>query len=193
MNNQAENRTRKSNRLMLLLIAGTFVLPIVLAWLLTSGLFGWRPLELVNHGTLLNPPIDITQAPHAAASDPLRELPPADWAVVYVDDRPCDDACRTLLAELSAIRLVIGQQGTRVSVFGLFASEPPPMPERRLVDVALVAAIREELGRRPGQPGLPFVGFIDWRSQLMMHFAPDAPPKDIKSDLKRLLSASAIK
>lgn len=193
MNTQAENRARKSNRLMLLLIAGAFVLPIVVAWLLASGLLGWRPLELVNHGALLNPPIDVTQVPHDAASNPLRELPPADWAVVYVDDRPCDDACRKLLAELSAIRLVIGQQGTRVSVFGLFSNEPPSMPERTLVDAALVAAIREDLGRRPEQPGLPFIGFIDWRSQLMMHFAPDAPLKDIKSDLKRLLSASAIK
>lgn len=193
MTTPEENRARRGNRLMLILIAGVFVLPIVIAWLLTAGLLDWQPATLVNHGTLLEPPIDIGRLEGSAGSAPLRELAPADWAVVYVADGACDEACRTVLAELSAIRLVIGQQGTRVSVFGLFAAAQPATPERQLVDASLVAGLRAELAGRDPQPTLPLVGFVDWRGQLMMHFAPSAPPKDIKSDLKRLLSASAIK
>lgn len=193
MNNKTESSARASNRLVLLMIAGVFVLPIVIAWLLAAGVFDWRPQGLLNHGTLFDPPIDLHRVESTAASAPLRELPAADWAVVFISDRPCDDACRTVLTELSAIRLVIGKNGTRVSVFGVFDEMQAATEERLLVDAALVAGIREHLAAQAGKPALPLVGFIDWRGQLMMHFPPSARPQDIKSDLKRLLSASAIK
>lgn len=193
MNDKNASSAQASNRLVLLMIAGVFVLPIIIAWLLAAGVFEWRPQGLLNHGTLFEPPIDLHRIESGPASAPLRELPPADWAVVFVSDGPCDDACRAVLAELSAIRLVIGKNGTRVSVFGVFESAQPKTGERQLVDPALVAGIRAGLAAQAGQPKLPLVGFVDWRGQLMMHFPPEAPPQDIKSDLKRLLSASAIK
>ncbi len=193
MNDNNASSARASNRLVLLMIAGVFVLPIVIAWLLAAGVFDWRPQGLLNHGTLLEPPIDLHRVEATPASAPLRELPPADWAIVFVSDGSCEDACRAVLAELSAIRLVIGKNGTRVSVFGLFAAEQPQTPERQLIDAGLVAGIRSQLASQAGNPGLPRVAFVDWRGQLMMHFPADAPPQDIKSDLKRLLSASAIK
>lgn len=193
MNDNNASSARASNRLVLLLIAGVFVLPIIIAWLLTAGVFDWRPQGMLNHGTLFAPPIDLHRLESSPASAPLRELPPADWAIVFVSDDPCDDACRAILAELSAIRLVIGNNGTRVSVFGLFATPQPETAERQLIDPGLVAGIRAGLAAQAGAPSLPLVGYVDWRGQLMMHFPPDAPPQDIKSDLKRLLSASAIK
>ena len=78
-------------------------------------------------------------------------------------------------------------------MFGLFATPQPETAERQLIDPGLVAGIRAGLAAQAGAPSLPLVGYVDWRGQLMMHFPPDAPPQDIKSDLKRLLSASAIK
>jgi hypothetical protein len=193
VNNKTESSARAGNRLVLLMIAGVFVLPIVVAWLLAAGAFDWRPQGLLNHGTLFDPPIDLHRIESTPASAPLRELPAADWAVVFISDRPCDDACRTVLTGLSAIRLVIGKNGTRVSIFGVFDEMQAATEERLLVDAALVAGIRERVAAQAGKPALPLVGFIDWRGQLMMHFPPSAPPQDIKSDLKRLLSASAIK
>ena len=185
--------SRTRNRLMLLLIAGAFVAPIVIAWLLASGKLNWQPDILTNHGQLISPPINFADLPPSEASRPLRELPPADWALLYVSDQPCDDACTAVLRELAAMRLVIGKNGTRLSVFGVFATAPPPADVRQLVDPALVEAIHARLTAGKAGLGLPFIGFLDWRGQLMMHFPPTAAPDDIKSDLKRLLSASAIK
>lgn len=184
---------RTSNRLMLLLIAGMFVLPILIAWLLASGRVDWRPATLTNHGTLIAPPIDLSTLPTSEASAPLRALPPADWALLYVSDRACDASCLTVLRELGAMRMVIGKNGTRLSVFGLFAERQADTEVRQIVDPALVRGIADRL--RGDQPALelPFIGFLDWRGQLMMHFAPSARPEDVKSDLKRLLTASAIK
>ena len=185
--------TRTGNRLLLLLIGGIFVLPIVIAWLLTSGRIAWRPATLINHGVIIAPPLDLATLPKAEASAPLRALAPADWALLYVSDRACDDACRVALRELAAMRLVIGKEGTRLSVFGLFSADQGETGVRQLVEPALVRAIADRLASNEHRLALPFIGFLDWRGQLMMHFSPAAPPDDIKRDLKRLLNASAIK
>jgi len=189
----AEHAARSNNRLMLLLIFGVFVLPIALAWLLASGTLGWRPAVLTNHGTLISPPVDFTTLPHTATAASLRALPPADWALLYVSDRDCDERCRTVLRELAAMPMVIGKNGTRLHVYGLFAVAPTQNELRALVDPALVRAIGDRLRGGEQHLDLPFIGFLDWRGQLMMHFTPSAPPDDVKGDLKRLLTASAIK
>lgn len=193
MNTPMSGPSLARNRLMLILIAGAFVLPIVIAWLLASGKLNWQPEILSNHGSLISPPLDLAELPISDATQPLRALPPADWALLYVSDRACDEPCQAVLRELAAVRMVIGKNGTRVSVFGLFTDAQVTGDVRQLVDAALVRAIADRLTAGGNQAGLPFIGFLDWRGQLMMRFAPDASPDDIKSDLKRLLSASAIK
>lgn len=187
----ASSSPRATNRLTLLLIAGSFVLPIIIAWLLASGRLGWQPASLTNHGTLLAPPIDVASLPKSDASEPLRTLPTADWALLYVSAEPCGTECRRVLDELAAMRMVIGKNGTRLNVFGVFSEPQQTGTVRQVVDPALVRAIGDRLDAQ--KLPLPFVGFLDWRGQLMMHFAPSAPPDDIKGDMKRLLTASAIK
>ncbi|MGE3773486.1 MAG: hypothetical protein AB7I32_11205 [Gammaproteobacteria bacterium] len=189
----ATHASRSSNRLILLLIFGVFVLPIAVAWLLASGTLGWRPGVLTNHGTLIAPPVDFATLPTTEPAAPLRALPPADWALLYVSEGACDDACRTVLRELAAMPMVIGKNGTRLHVFGLFATAPAQTEARALVDPALVRAIGDRLRGGEQKLDLPFIGFLDWRGQLMMHFAPSTPPDEVKGDLKRLLTASAIK
>ena len=184
---------RTTNRLMLLLIAGMFVLPIVIAWLLASGRVDWQPATLTNHGTLIAPPIDLSTLPTSEASAPLRALPPADWALLYVSDQPCAADCLAVLRELGAMRMVIGKNGTRLSVFSVVTEQQTQTEVRQIVDPALVRGIADRLRGDAQALTLPFIGFLDWRGQLMMHFAPSAPPDHVKGDLKRLLTASAIK
>lgn len=184
---------RTTNRLLLVLIFAIFVGPIVFAWLLTSGKLGWKPDVLTNHGTLISPPIDIATLPKTEPAAPLRDLPPSDWALLYVGDGACDEACRGVLRELTAMPMVIGKNGTRLHVYGVFDRTQDGTEIRQLVDPELVRAIAERLREGQQQLALPFIGFLDWRGQLMMHFPPSASPDDVKSDLKRLLTASAIK
>ncbi|MSQ66831.1 MAG: hypothetical protein EXR83_01355 [Gammaproteobacteria bacterium] len=186
------------NRGTLLLIAGLFALPILVAWLLASGLLGLGERGQLNHGVFIKPALDIAQLPLAPTSQVLRELPPADWAMLYISAGSCEDLCGRTLHELATIRSVIGNEAPRLSVFGLLASPGvapavhAPLP-RLLVDPATVAAIDAAL-RAPGTGiALPRIVVLDWRGQLMMSFAPDSPPADIKEDLKRLLKASAIR
>lgn len=183
------------NRFTLLLIAGTFVLPICIAWLMTSGALRWQPHSLLNHGTLINPPVALAKLPAGIASSPLRALPPADWALLYISAGACDLACSKALNELAAIRMLVGNEGTRVSVFGLLGmpTDQAPVGAHLLVDPKLVDGLRVQLVARNPSLQVPLIGFLDWRGQLMMQFSPSAPPADIKADLARLLRASAIK
>jgi hypothetical protein len=188
----------KRNRGILLLIAGLFGLPILVAWLLTSGWIEMGGRGQLNHGVFIKPALDLEKLPLAPGSQVLRELAPADWAMLYVGAGSCDDLCVRTLRELATVRSVIGNELTRVSVFGLLASAStlpvaqPPLP-RLLTDPATVLAIDAALRARGDSVVLPRIVFLDWRGQLMMSFAPDSPPADIKQDLQRLLKASAIR
>lgn len=187
---------RTRNRTTLLLIAAVFVAPIVLAWLFASGILGLGDRARTNHGQLVTPPVDLRTLPPPSGAVPLLKLQPADWAVVYVTAGVCDEACAQHLQTLEVVRSLAGKEATRLSVFGLAAEEGPGAPQggpRILVDKAFVAALGTTLAGRPSPPAFPLHAFVDWRGQLMMTFPADAPPADIKSDLVRLLRASAIK
>jgi len=184
------------NRTTLLLIFAMFIAPVVLAWLLANGYIDLPGDKRLNHGALISPPIDLRTYPDTAALDALRGLPPAAWAVVYIGPGACAEDCGRVLRELAVIRTLVGNEGTRVSVFGLVATDEslsdPKLP-RILADPVSVAALGKDLASRGREVTLPLIAFLDWRGQLMMSFSPDAPPADVKADLQRLLRASAIR
>ena len=189
-----DGRTR--NRLTLILIAAVFVLPIVVAGLFAGGYFDVSQRHRLNHGTFIAPPLRLEDLPASPATKVLREMAPADWAILFISDAGCDTQCQSLLKELATIRTLVGKEGTRVSVFGLLGEETPNLPSelpRILVDKARVEGIGGRLQQSEPATRLPQVVFLDWRGMIMMRFAPDAPPADIKDDLQRLLRASAIR
>ena len=186
----------RRNRTTLILIFAMFITPVVLAWLLANGHIGLAGHKRLNHGALLSPPIDLRAYPDTPALGALRGLPPAAWAVVYVGPSACAEDCARVLRELAVIRTLVGNEGTRVSVFGLVAKDEslsdPKLP-RILIDPASVAELGKDLANRSPEVTLPLIAFHDWRGQVMMYFSPEAPPADIKEDLQRLLRASAIR
>lgn len=189
-------QARARNRTTLVLIAAVFVAPIVLAWLFAAGILDLGDRARTNHGQLVTPPIDLRTLPPPNGAAALLKLQPADWAVVYVTAGACDEACAQHLQTLEVVRSLAGKEATRLSVFGLAAGEGTDVVKggpRVLVDKDFVAALAAALAKRPSPPTLPLHAFVDWRGQLMMTFPTDAPPADIKSDLVRLLRASAIR
>ena len=179
-----------------MLIFGTFTAPVILAWLFASGFVDMAGHKRLNHGALLSPPVDLRLYPDSPALGVLRSLPPAAWAMVYVSSTPCAEDCVRVLREMAVIRTLIGNEGTRVSVIGVVsqhhAQEDADLP-RIVEDPNAVDLIARTMSSRGTNLAPPFIAFVDWRGQLMMHYSPDAPPADIKEDLQRLLRASAIR
>jgi hypothetical protein len=175
------------------LVIAMFVGPIVLAWWLAVANPPAEQLDLLNRGTLIQPPLDIHSD---AALSPLRaiELAPGEWATLYFSADNCGQACQASLTMLDTIRSVLGHDGTRVKVVAVLdetASEPHGLT---IVDSAARARISAAVDHyvADDQAGSGVV-FLDWRGQIMLHFADIGAPADVKKDLKRLLRASKIK
>ena len=182
----------RRNRLTMALIVSVFVAPIGIAWLYANGILNWHPRGLVNHGTLISPPIDFARQTTLPPTHPLMSLAPSNWAMVVINDGACDDACGVQLDRLSVIRELLGQGSERVAVFALARTNAESKHHSRIiVDSNSVDRLQQALAARSAK--LPAIIFLDWRHQLMMRFGWDAPSKDIQQDLKRMLLASAIR
>lgn len=181
-------------RLKLVLIAAIFLGPLALATWLYYGGKGLQPEGRANHGILLEPFTRLSEAlPHSAFAAPARR----HWRLVYVNTAPCDDACREGLYTIRQIRLMLGREMDRVERVFLHGDAPLDSPfltqeHEGLVTLGERASAEFLERRRPGStPGNGYY-LIDPLGNLVLYFPPGIPPRDMVSDLKRLLRLSSI-
>jgi hypothetical protein len=181
------------------LLVAIFAVPILVAWLYAAGVLQVRDRGLVNRGQLLEPPIDLSSDDLTRRLLSRAGLAPGEWSVLYLRVGPCGLPCAEDLDELLAIRAVLGRDGERIRVLGLIDGERPATGrsrrhgERIIVDGALYANVTAAIRSRDGSATFPAIALFDWRGQMVMQYPHHAPPKDIKSDLKRLLKASRLR
>jgi len=189
-----ESRKRKPRAApTILAVVAAFLVPIVLAWWFAVV----RPPSvedgLINRGVLLRPPLDTASQPETFSLSRI-ELAPGEWAMVYVGPGACDVDCKETLSRLGTIRSLLGQGVTRVRTAALLDEAP-----KETLSVVVVADdtarsyVTEWVAARVADVGPRGIIFLDWRRQVMMYFDMNAPPGDIKKDIKRLLRASKIK
>ncbi|MGA8262177.1 MAG: hypothetical protein WB783_18380 [Arenicellales bacterium] len=193
--------SRRKGILIVSLIAATFLLPVVAAYL-------WHPSgDTVNYGTLIQPakPLEAFKmtdlSGHTAGLDVLR----GKWTLLYVGSGSCAEECRHDLYKIERVRLAQGRNMERVQSLYL---APWAMQSRAVADTLVqyrglhgYRISREELSAMA--PGLGLAGDADRASggriyvvdplgNLMMFYPADADPTGIKKDLERLLRASQI-
>ena len=116
------------SRITLMLIVAVFVLPLVLAWIFAKGPLDWRPVETVNHGVLVEPPLllesfgvmDETGAAHpvdAAASD---------WFLVVLSGPACSEQCAHWLQIAERVQIAVGRDMPRVNLVLLGPDDDTP-------------------------------------------------------------------
>lgn len=187
-----KNATKlRRNRGLFLAILGMFVVPILVAYWFAVVNPSAVPHRRLNHGALLEPPIEVAANTALAPLGKLA-LPISDWALLYYGPGDCDDACAARVKTLADIRELLGKDGPRVHVVAVTdGAGQAPQRATAIVDRSARAALAAGVTERVGAPADAAIVFLDWRGFVMMHFAPNAPPGDIKADLKRLLTASA--
>jgi len=180
---ESDNELRSRNLRMLAVLAGLFLLPLVMAFWVYYGT-DWRPVRRVNHGELITP---------------ARPLPTAGfhhkWTLVYIGDGQCDPDCRKALYVMRQTRLALNNDMTRVNRLFLvdanccdrefLAQEHPGMavaasPDRALLDLF------------PEQERSHSLFVVDPLGNLMMRYDVRQDPKGLLQDLKKLLSLSHI-
>src|SRR5579859_567916 len=120
---------RARNLRMLGLLAGLFLLPLLLAFYMYYGT-DWRPVKRVNHGTLISPvrPLPAATLKRESLTDPDPNAPPgADlpepklfrdkWSIVYIGEGNCDERCRQALYVMRQTRLSLNNEMSRVDRF----------------------------------------------------------------------------
>lgn len=175
-----------------------FVSPILISWAYVSGLIDLGPVTRTNRGNLVTPAIDLRNLDAAAGFFENAHLQPGEWVLTFLEDGPCDKECRKVLDKLLTIRSLLGYSGQRVRVIALSDVESAvPLAENHtghvLNDPLAHEALTQSLAHAVGSPLPPQIVFVDWRRQLVMRYDRDAPPEDLKKDLKKLLRASQIR
>jgi len=204
-------RTPAQSRRALLGLAALFFAPLGLAFLVYYGSGGhWRPPGHVNHGTLIEPvrptpPLRLPEllparVPAAAANDPGSLTAPDflahRWTLLYEGPGACGAACRRALHETRQVRLALNRDMSRVQRVFL-ATDPCCELEALRREHPDLIVVRADAAAGPLRALLPGadsdrVYVIDPLGNLMMWYSPAAGPKDMLSDLKRLLGVSHV-
>ena len=194
-----------SNRQSIVLLLLLFLAPTLIAWLMLKSGGGLIPEGSTSHGTLVEPPrmIDLpanigTRTDMTLTADYLR----GKWTLVYIGDAQCDEVCLQNFYKMRQVRLAQNENVRRVQrLFLLTGKEIPEALSTILekypgMEVALLspdqAGATVPLFEVDGlaAPGSERDYLVDPLGYLMMYYAPDAEPKGMLKDLKKLLKYS---
>lgn len=200
----------RRQRRLLIGLALLFFAPLGVSFYLYYGHGTWHPRGRVNAGDLIEPPRPLPslalplQSSGETDSDFLRRK----WTLLYVQQGPCAERCRTSLYETRQVRLALDRDMDRVQRvlvadgeccdFQFLHEQHPDLIAVRTSPAAapLLALLpRRGAGNENGGDGdanAQRIYLIDPLGNLMMSYAPDAKPKGMLEDLKRLLRLSHI-
>lgn len=196
------SRTRRG-RLILALIALSFVIPLlVAAWMqrvaLREGVWGGT-----NHGALIQPPLALGNflLPSYQGSVFTLDDLKGGWTLLYAapSAAECDAQCGQMLYYMRQVRLALGRDMSRVQRVLVAPFDAVWLDEAAreyegthiVFDIGGPTSLREQLAT-PSAPMRPGIYLIDPLGNAMMVFAPETDPRDILKDLKKLLKISKV-
>lgn len=197
----AASAHRRQRRL-LVGIGLLFFAPLALSFYLYYGLH-WHPGGRVNAGELIEParPLPAVALPLAAnGTSTDAQFLKGKWTFLYVQRGPCDDECRRHLYDTRQVRLALDREINRVQRVFIADADCCDLKELKaahpdLIVVRLSDAVEPVLALLPGRFGAigsHRVYLIDPLGNAMMFYAPEAKPKGMLEDMKRLLRLSSI-
>ena len=192
MNNSPDKK--RSGRLQLLLLALIFVLPLLAATWMYYGDNAPRPQARSNHGELLAPIVNMNEL--LGDSDFTAAIVD-HWALVYLHTEPCDDACLDALYKQRQMRLMLGNDMSRVVRVFLHGPDAPDalmQTDRYANLIAVHDRAASQILIDSHRPDRTVGGYylIDPLGNLVMYFPTEIPPRDLVDDIQHLLKLSSI-
>ena len=184
--------TKSSGKLTLFLIALAFFGPMAIAVYMY---FGGQEVDLgANKGALLEPIVNLDDT---LPESSLHDVAAGKWRLVYTNEAACEDTCRDALYTVRQSRKMLGREMDRVERIFLHGDSAPDTLFISAEHEGLITFRDRELSqlldnKRPD--ALPAGGFylVDPLGNLVLYFEPGMNPKDMVSDIKRLLRISQI-
>jgi hypothetical protein len=192
----------RRQRRVLIGLALLFFAPLALAFYLYYGHGAWHPGARVNTGELVQPPRPLPALPlplWGAGSTPANFLK-GKWTFLYVAHGACAQVCRSNLYETRQVRVALDRDMNRVQRVFIAAEDccdlkalreqhPDLTTVRSGSEVAPLLAIVNQGGAANTEDR---IYIVDPLGNLMMSYAPNARPKGMLEDMKRLLRLSSI-
>lgn len=100
--------TRKKNHRIFIFLMLVFIIPLIASGLLFY-YHDYFSLKTTNHGTLVNPPINVKTI---LAEDAGQKK----WQIIYVSAAVCDSQCDHTVYLLNQIKKALGKNSDRVTV-----------------------------------------------------------------------------
>jgi len=199
----ARQPKKRRNRVTFLAIIAAFVLPLLIAWLLTSGVLPWLPKGRLNYGALVEPPVDLSKQTFLDDGEALTRLDRkfGDWTLAVILETPCDNDCRDTLDRMGRIHLALREQMGRVHLAAIVDRGTPTVDLKsvgvdaktqvyRTVTADLIGLLREARALGDDRSGYNQLVIIDHAGQALMIYPPRPDMGGVHKDLERLLRAS---
>ena len=185
---------RTSSRRTLLVLLAVFALPLGIAWILAAGPAEWRPSSTLNHGLLLDTPIQLQSfgiADHSGSEIELN-AGPGDWMLVVAHVGACTVACQELVEVAQRLRIAVGRDTPRVRVASLGPVQPSASEQDHSQwTLPPESAFFKTLARITGTSPQTQMLLVDSRGQVVLMYPDSEDGQGALKDLKRLLRATA--
>ena len=188
-------------RKQLIVIACVFLLPLIVAGLMSKGIIDIVPQSRTNLGILVQPPIATTWP------DEQKQSLGGRWVLAVPLPARCNDRCEHRLAGLRQLHLALGRQQTQVRIFLITHYKDAPLDIDIAQENSRLLAIYPYFDIAPerhsefsgpllkarsraldtGPDSAEGIYLIDPQGRIMMYYHNDTDPNDIKSDVEHLL------
>jgi len=177
-----------------LLVAAAFLVPLLLALALYYSGYGQQSANRTQHGVLLEP---ILHLPDVLDETDIVALSGQRWMLVYADAQECQQTCRDAVHKQRQVRLMLGNEMTRVDRLFLHGESAPDTVFLKQQHSGLTSIRDNKLeglldGKRPPESAVGGIYLIDPLGNLVMYFPPDTLPRYMLEDVKHLLELSRI-
>jgi cytochrome oxidase Cu insertion factor (SCO1/SenC/PrrC family) len=197
----SERAQVRRQRRILIGVALMFFAPLGLSFYLYYGK-SWHPGGHVNAGELIQParPLPLLALPLLSTGETPPQFLKGKWTFLYLQHGPCDEECRRHLYDMRQVRLALDREMTRVQRVFIGDGDCCDLQELKAAHPDLIA-VRASAADEPLLDLLPNhevavnshrVYLIDPLGNLMMFYTPEAKPKGMLDDMKRLLRLSSI-
>jgi cytochrome oxidase Cu insertion factor (SCO1/SenC/PrrC family) len=210
--NERSAQDRRQRRT-LIGLALMFFAPLGLSFYLYYGK-NWHPGGHVNAGELIQParPLPLLALPLLSRGETPPQFLKGKWTLLYLQHGPCDDECRRHLYDTRQVRLALDREMNRVQRVFIGDGDCCDLQELKAAHPDLIAVRagpadeplldllpnqdllrnRDLLLSREAAVNSHRVYLIDPLGNLMMFYTPEAKPKGMLDDMKRLLRLSSI-
>jgi glutathione peroxidase-family protein len=192
------SQQKRNGRWKLAVVIAICAAPLVFSYLTYYVI---KPQSRNNYGALIDPrahPMPDLGSRQLDGTPVTLDAYQGDWLMIYVDGGDCGEACQKKLFEMRQLRTMQGKDRDRIERVWLITDKQPlstvlmrEFDGTRLLRVD-PAAVKAWLPTDAGTQMEDHLYLVDPRGHLMMRFPKDADPMKIKSDMTKLLRASAI-